>query len=431
MKVQRMNPSTGYVRGDIDRMTQFPSSDSESIKEAKLPRRDWILLPLLGLLTICLMVVCTEAIGTRIYPRAGAPLLDCLVLNDPSTGIRGIPHSACWSRLIEGPLVESRFNGCGHREVIECGTKPASAYRIVLPGSSVVFGLGVPRDKTFAALLPGQLCSRSGRNVELYNAGMVTRGTASFARQINQHFDRILAAHPDMILWIMTPLDVEAESLPEPGVQPAVAEEESVSRKPASFFSRSWEFAQTSFRAKSIPAAIDAISNQTRTVFLLRHLLYESQSLYVKSYLMSGDDAGFLRSEPNVEWQNRLQQFESDVDGIEEQSAAAGIPFVAVLIPNRAQAAMISMGEWPAGYDPYKLDKELRGIVTRHGGTYLDILQDYRDVPNPERGYFPVDGHPNADGHAMISRMLAKELTSGVIPELRADGRRAAVATSK
>jgi len=62
---------------------------------------------------------------------------------------------------------------------------------------------------------------------------------------------------------------------------------------------------------------------------------------------------------------------------------------------------------------------------------YIDILPDFRTIPNPEQGYFPVDRHPNADGHSMISRMLAKELTSGVIPELRADGRRAAVATSK
>jgi hypothetical protein len=99
---------------------------------------------------------------------------------------------------------------------------------------------------------------------------------------------------------------------------------------------------------------------------------------------------------------------------------AAGVPLVVTLVPNRAQAAMISMGEWPAGYDPYKLDNELRSIIEKQGGTYIDILPDYRTIASPEQGYFTVDGHPNADGHALIARFLARELTSGAIPTLKA-----------
>jgi hypothetical protein len=90
-----------------------------------------------------------------------------------------------------------------------------------------------------------------------------------------------------------------------------------------------------------------------------------------------------------------------------------------VLLPNRAQAAMISMGEWPAGYDPYKLDAELRSIVTSHGGIYIDILPDFRAIPNPEQHYLPVDSHPDAGGHAIIAAMLAKELTGGAVPALK------------
>jgi len=95
------------------------------------------------------------------------------------------------------------------------------------------------------------------------------------------------------------------------------------------------------------------------------------------------------------------------------------VPLVVVLVPNRPQAAMISMGEWPAGYDPYKLDDELRSIVTSHGGTYIDILPEYRNMPNPEQHYFPVEGHLDADGHGIVSEILARELTSGAIPALK------------
>ena len=78
------------------------------------------------------------------------------------------------------------------------------------------------------------------------------------------------------------------------------------------------------------------------------------------------------------------------------------------------------MGEWPAGYAPYKLDDELRAIVTGDGGIYLDMMLYLRTIPNPRQGYFTVDGHPNAKGHAMFTGILARELTNRSEPALRA-----------
>jgi hypothetical protein len=83
---------------------------------------------------------------------------------------------------------------------------------------------------------------------------------------------------------------------------------------------------------------------------------------------------------------------------------------------------MISMNEWPPGYDPFKLDNELRSIIERHGGIYVDILPDLRAIPNPERGFYRVEGHPNALGHALISNLLAKGLTGGAVPALAVVG---------
>ena len=82
-----------------------------------------------------------------------------------------------------------------------------------------------------------------------------------------------------------------------------------------------------------------------------------------------------------------------------------------MLVPDRTQAAMISMmDECPKGFDPYKLGNELRSIIVSHGGTYIDILPEFRTVPNPQLGYFALDGHPNAYGHAMIARFLSRKL---------------------
>jgi hypothetical protein len=169
-----------------------------------------------------------------------------------------------------------------------------------------------------------------------------------------------------------------------------------------------------------VPYALMNYLGDSKTTLMVQHCIYKNQSLFVNSSLKQEDGGGRLGGEMNAAWLSHLKQFDSYAADIEKQAQTAGVPLVAVLVPDRAQAAMISMGEWPQGYDPYKLDDELRSIITRHGGIYIDILPDYRNIPNPEQGYLPVDGHPNANGHATISKLLAKELTNGAVPALRA-----------
>jgi hypothetical protein len=179
---------------------------------------------------------------------------------------------------------------------------------------------------------------------------------------------------------------------------------------------------KTELATKSFGPAISALFSHTRTAKLLRELLYESPNLYVRASLL-GDDykSEFLRSKSSPEWQERLKAFESSAANIEEQSRKAGVPLVAVLVPDRTQVAMISlMGERPEGFDPYKLGNELRSIIVRHGGTYIDILPDFRTIPNPQLGYFAIDGHPNANGNATIARFLSEKLLGGAIPGLTA-----------
>jgi hypothetical protein len=81
---------------------------------------------------------------------------------------------------------------------------------------------------------------------------------------------------------------------------------------------------------------------------------------------------------------------------------------------------MISARDWPDGYDPYKLNEELRSIITSHGGIYIDILPDLRNIPNSQQLYFPIDDHPDVGGHELIAELLAKELTNGTVPALKA-----------
>jgi hypothetical protein len=361
----------------------------QAVLERKLPLRDWITLLILALLTICVVAVSTESIARRMFPEPKSPLRSCLIENDVSTGVRGIPNSVCSEQSIESGLVEYRFNGCGYRAGLEWGPKPPGAYRIVMVGTSTAFGTGVPREKSIAALLPVELSRRTGRNVELYNEAL-PGGTA---RAIVLRFNAILAAKPDMILWILTPWDIRnAPSLLFP--------------PPASN--------SGGFLAKVRKQVKDSASR-----ILIEHFLYQSASSYLSLFLKDARGPGFLGATLSTEWQRHLRDYETYATNIEGQASAASIPVVAVLVPDRAQAAMISTGDWPAAYNPYELDNELRPIVTRHGGTYIDILPDFRSIPNPEKYYFPVDGHPNADGHRIVSGLLANALTAGAVPALK------------
>jgi len=240
-----------------------------------------------------------------------------------------------------------------------------------------------------------------------------------FLNSVNMRFDDALAAKPDMILWALTPIDFKYPAFVSNeavwhGLDQPDALPDSVG-KPGSI-ARLWYRFKTAFFTGSISIFARQHFDRTHTAILLRHYLYKSQSLYVRSFLIGGEEAEFLRTEPNAEWQERLKQFDSDAADAAARSRASGVAFAAVLVPNRAQAAMISMGAWPVGYNPYKLDEDLRSIVTSHDGIYIDILPDFRAIPNPDQHYFPVDGHPDATGHAIIAAFLAKELSSGAVP---------------
>jgi len=397
-------------------MMHSKADAQKRVKEGSLSRRDWIVLPLISLLTIGVLTVSTEAMGTLLFPRAGNAIAGCIVANDPSAGVHGKPDSVCVHRLSEGPPIEYRFNSCGDRAGMECGAKPPGTYRIVMAGSSIAMGFGAPIENTIAAQLSPQLSQRTGRRVEVYNKGL----DWVFPPTVDLRFKHVLADQPDMVLWIITPIDV-ARTFPTSNddiTGPAGTTGLPPGQRPG-FLRKAWAGMNAQFAGKSIPDALSAIADETRTVFLIRHFMYESQSLFVQSYLLGGDDAGFLKSQPSEEWQGRLQHIDAYAADMARQARAAGVPLVVVLVPNRAQASMISMGKWPAGFSPYKLDDELRNIATSHGATYVDILQGFRGIPNPEQYFLPADGHPNDQGYSILSGLLANALTNGSVPDLR------------
>jgi hypothetical protein len=389
-------------------MSNSRANAQDPVHNAALPRRDWVMLPLICLVTILVIAGSVELVARRIFSESTASLATCFVLTDPTTSVRGIPNCKCKTKAPETEWIENHFNACGYLTPQGCGPKTPGTYRIVMTGSSVALGEHVQENQSLAAVLPRDLSEETGRKIEIYNES----AHFGFSHNTAIRFNGVLSAQPDMVLWIVTPFDVESGSftLPPKGEAAPKSQDQGL-------LAKTWHRMQENLASKSIADAPAELFGRTRTALLIRHYLYQSQSQYVKSYLSTGDEVqGFLKAQQSPLWQTRLKQFDTDAADIESRAKAAGVPFVAVYLPNRAQAAMISNGIWPAGYDPYLLNQQVRKIIESHGGTFIDILPDFRKIPNPERFYLPVDGHPNAAGHALYAQLIARAFTSGEVP---------------
>lgn len=396
-----------------------------SAQKRSIRKRDWLLLPLLSLATLAIVVTSTEVVARKIYRQSSTSTLSCLVLNDAKTGVRGIPNAVCSEKIFESGLVQYKFNDCGYRTGQSCSVKAPGTFRIVLLGSSLAEGMRVSQDQIFASKLPLELSRISGRKVEIYNEAMQWGTPTSIALRA----DDIFAAKPDLVLWTITPWDIENVSLILPyiaGVQGEYtggsAAPEETDQTPKDLESR----VIAAFRKRRSPLAtvraawlrLMAPLSDTRTAFMLQHLLYKSQSQFIRNYLMQGDSAGYLRVPASDSWNARLSKFDQDFKVVAAKTRSAGIPLVVVLLPDRAQAILEADGTSSHESDPEALGRELKPIVQRDGGIYIDVLHDFRDLADPEELYLPIDGHLDSEGHTILSNFLAKELTDGAVAAL-------------
>jgi hypothetical protein len=406
-------------------MSASASIEPGTARRPRSRRLDWILIPAVCLLTLCVMAAVTELLARLFFPVTQIGFQNCFQKPDP-TGDKPVnPNSVCWERIAESRVqAQYKYNSLGNRSDTELGPKQPGTYRIVLIGSSMTQGMFVPRENTFAALLPQELSEKTGKKIELYNEalGGKFRGGTYPTQDSPSHFNQVLAAQPDMILWVITPGDVVNAPFKEgaDATDASPAANEPASPAPKNLF----EKVKSAISRGTVLDRLKYRWEDTRTSIVLKHLLIgaESEGEYIDSYLKNEDYSSFLNTNPPDKWKGQLVYFDAELAALVKQAKAAGVPLVAVLVPNRPLAAIMARGEWPVGYDPYKLENHVREEIQSNGGTFVDILHDYHDIAAPERHYFPVDGHPDSEGHAIIASVMAKELTNGAVPALKPSG---------
>ena len=396
-------------------MSLGTSFEKDAVLAARNSRSSWLFPALTCLLTVLVLLVTMELAARKLFSRSRTTLLDCLVLHDPATGVHGIPGCKVSEKWEETPVVDYRLNACGDRTDLPCGPKQPGTYRIAMVGSSIAAGLRVSQDSTFAALLPQELSALTGRKVELYNLAMRTETP----RVVDMRFAATLAKKPDLVLWVINPYDVgHPDDVITDAVKPPAG-----ARHPGRLGSLESASKKEYHTFRSEPASQFVLDtwNETRMSFMIRHFLYENQSLYVNAFLRQNDAAaGYLRTNLSPAWQEDLRHFNVYLSDVQARAHAAGVPLVIALVPARVHAGLLSMNAWPTGSDPFSFDRAFRPLVLSSGAGYIDTLPDYRNLPHAAQYYFAVETHPTEAGHRFIAKTLATGLTNGIVPELAA-----------
>jgi hypothetical protein len=186
----------------VEQRDLTPEQSSSSTR--KLPKRDYVLLPLLGLVTILVLCGTTEAL-TRIF-WAEYKFSPCLI-EDPIEGNRFKPNCTARVKIAESPWTSYNYHECGYLRKTSCGPKPAASLRIVILGSSVSQALHVPYEQSFFARASGEISRACGRAMDVQNLGVPGASPIYAYRRVPE----ALALKPDLILYLLAPFDLEHE----------------------------------------------------------------------------------------------------------------------------------------------------------------------------------------------------------------------------
>ena len=377
-------------------MSQSPVIQVDEASEAKLPRRDIWLLPLISLLTIAVCLLGVNVIASRLF--VSAPEGACPV-SDAKIGWRYRPNCVMTEKNAEGPWVTAYYNACGYRSNEPCGPKPPGTTRIALLGSSTGEGAYIPYDRDFATRTASQLTRILQRPVEVQNLSRVACYPLCQYRLV----DEALALKPDVLVMITDSFDMEH-------LNPEEMANRDEQAGPEAPFAEVANGDAGSAASRTLLKRLKWLASKGSFGFAAQHYLFQNTSLYAHIFLKYGDRADFLRVPFSPAWEKRFEAFEVLLDETNRKARAAHVPFVLLEQPSLAQAAVLKMQDRPPSVDPYAFNTRLRQIAERHGVQFADPLDLFNQQPGIAKLYYIVDTHPDSAGHALLAEALVRQL---------------------
>lgn len=349
--------------------------------KGSLPRRDLFLLPLISVATVLLLIGLAEIVARKVWPEK---LSDECFFVDPVLGNRFKPHCSVMRKNAEGPWVRYEYNDCGYRGSVPCGPKPAGSLRIVLMGSSAAFGLDVAYDQHFATRAAPELAQVLGHPVEFQNMGAVGRDWSKNEMVL----DEAMSLKPDAIFYIVMPFDLlrmdRLESIQPPGSGTATAAVMKVG---------AW------IKVRHLVAS-------SRLAYMAQHFLLQDESFLLHAIQNYGDPLDASRQPTPPLTERRFALLDMMMGKLAERARAAGVPCFLIAIPNRAETVMIRTNAQLPQLNAYIFPNRMQDVAQKNGLAYIDLLPYLKSAANVGDLYYPVDGHPTASLHQLLTRAL-------------------------
>lgn len=339
-----------------------------------LPRRDLFLIPLIVILTSIILLVAGEISARFLFPMQ---IADSCIVPDPVLGVSVRANCHSRSKALEGPWVENHYNECASRSETSC-TKHPDNIRIVAFGESISQGYLVPYSESYPVRLANMLGATCHRTVDSQNVAVP--GYAWTLVELN--LERALQLNPDLLIMSVTPFNLEED--PERKIQNSAP--------------------QTSDGVHAIISDI----KQSRLAYVAQSFYAKNGDRFAEIYLKYGEKANFLRAPLSPFWQDRLKAYDHILEDISNRAHAAAVPLVLVYVPQRAQAILMKNPlSATTTLDPRILARHIHELAEKHDIIFVDSSENFASSPHPGDNYYPVDGHPNATGHAVIAQAIA------------------------
>lgn len=258
-----------------------------------------------------------------------------------------------------------RLNALGLRETWDMPPPRDRRTRIAVLGDSMVFGLGVPPEQTFAKLLENELHDIPG-GVVTFNVG--APGTAPHVQREKLE-DLLPVLQPDLVVQVLYPNDLGVE------LRSLVQRIHDIRREPF------WT---------------------GRGSYLLHFIELKIREAVLWRQTLAFYRGGLTAAERALAW----QRFEKDLTACRDTFRAAGAGYVIVLFP-----WLIELHDYPL----IDVHERVGHLINGLGVEYLDLLPAFAGRNAALYRNSDVDEHPNARGHETAARAIGAFLRDSVL----------------
>lgn len=364
-----------------------------------LPRRDYLILPLLSLLSAVVFLGTIEVGARRVWEAKEDTSCDLPI---PFVGDRYKPNCTARMKLTEGPWVQNSYNECGYRSAASCGAKPPNTIRIALLGASDAEGFFVPYPQTFAFLSEKILTRECGRPVEFQNLGVAGVHLLEESHRV----DEALALGPDALFFLITSPNMALDLTPQDMVREP--DTTNLRRRPPT--------AAEKYGLHAALLKLKVFLRQSTAFSVIRYYYYQDDQAYLRLQLKTySDPSGVLRMPFSPNWQMRFASLDSMLGYMAAKTRPRGIPFAVIPSLSRPQAALLSSRTAFPELDPFAFDRQVAQIAAKHGILDFKVIDDFSQYPHATTMFYVSDGHMNASGEEVLARSLTRQILKSQI----------------